>query len=266
MEPVTIRLFHGGQFVSRNNKTTYERGDNPKAGMSLHTNVEEICYFEFADWIRRELGYEKVGQIWFRRRGCSLHGNGRKEIKSDVEIPDFLSAPEKDGSYQLYVVHGEKEYDDRSHFPTHVKWYSDSDFQSSGGGSNSVSGDSSMGGPLVDLVSSTVSSTSQNPNSSQHSTHCHTFKSLPPHTNQSKSLPPSNLSREIPPPSTIPLHSTPRFLKFSPLLEQAVRQKIPTVSLFKRTLAEKEALLKHKSAGGEGRVSVSEGGAFGSES
>ncbi|XP_056693259.1 uncharacterized protein [Spinacia oleracea] len=250
MEPITIRLFHGGQFVTNNNKTTYERGDNPKAGMALHTNVDEVCYFEFCDWIKRDLGYDEVGQIWFRRRGCSLNGNGRKEIKSDAEIPDFLSAPEKDGSYNLYVVHVEKGFDPRSRFPAYVRWYTESESdttEGSGGGSNSVSVDSARGAPSVVQVSSTVSPNSQTPQSSQHSQH---VNKLPPLTNLTRNNlpPPSNLN-----PSLI-LPSIPQ--KPFSLLDQAVRQKLPTVSLFKRTLDQKRAQLGVTGGGDEERLVV----------
>uniref|UniRef100_A0A803MBZ6 PPM-type phosphatase domain-containing protein n=1 Tax=Chenopodium quinoa TaxID=63459 RepID=A0A803MBZ6_CHEQI len=63
---------------------------------------------------RHELKYESVGEIWFRRRGCTLF-SGRKELKSDSEIPELLESPESDGWYNLYVVHHEgvtKEVDD----------------------------------------------------------------------------------------------------------------------------------------------------------
>ncbi|XP_021759038.1 uncharacterized protein LOC110723933 [Chenopodium quinoa] len=104
MDPVNIRLYYGGRFVTKNRITTYEKGESNYVGLSLHPNVEEVCYFEFVDWIKRELGYEDVGQIWFRRYGCSLFA-GRKEIKSDVDIPEFLQSKEKDGWYNMYVVH-----------------------------------------------------------------------------------------------------------------------------------------------------------------
>ncbi|XP_021839581.2 uncharacterized protein [Spinacia oleracea] len=111
MEPINIRLFYGGRFVTKKWKTTYEKGDSSKFGFSLHPNVGEVCYFEFVDWIKRELGFKEVGHIWFRKHGCSLF-TGRKEINSDVEIPEFLQSKEKDGWYYLYVVHEEaKEID-----------------------------------------------------------------------------------------------------------------------------------------------------------
>lgn len=111
MESINIRLYHGGQFVRRNNRTTYGKKPNCKSGIALHPNVEEVCYFEFVDWIKNELGYEQVGELWFRKRGYSLH-NGRKEIKGDAEIPEFLQAPERDGWHHIYVLHPDKKEGD----------------------------------------------------------------------------------------------------------------------------------------------------------
>lgn len=102
MESVGIRLYHGGQFVCKKSKTVYEGG-----GMLLEPNVEEVCYFEFKYWITHVLKYSDVGEIWYRKKGCSLH-NGRAVIKGDGDIPSFLDAPEKDGWYHLYVVHPTK--------------------------------------------------------------------------------------------------------------------------------------------------------------
>lgn len=115
MDPINIRLYFGGHFVTKNNKTTYER--HPKVapkdfGVALRLNVEEICYFEFVYWIKTDLGYKDVGEIWFRKRGCSLH-NGRARVLSDKEIPEFLQAPESDGFYHLYLVQPDEDNDVR---------------------------------------------------------------------------------------------------------------------------------------------------------
>lgn len=120
MKPVNIRLYFGGEFVTRGRITTYERcNDTERWGLSLHPNVEEVCYFEFVDWIKK-LGYaevEGVCEIWYREHGCTLH-NGRKEIKSDAEIADFLQSPENDGWYHLYLVDKRK-----GRFPPWVTFY-----------------------------------------------------------------------------------------------------------------------------------------------
>lgn len=68
--------------------------------------MEEVCYFEFVHWTKNELGYDEVGQIW-HKRGCSLY-TGRKELKNDANILEFVKAKEKDGWYILYVIHKEK--------------------------------------------------------------------------------------------------------------------------------------------------------------
>lgn len=105
MDPINIRLYYGGQF----NKTTYERCPNVALryfGVALRLNVEEVCYFEFVYWIKTDLGYNDVGEIWYRKHGCSLH-TGRAKVTSDKDIPDFLAAPEKDGFYHLYLVQPE---------------------------------------------------------------------------------------------------------------------------------------------------------------
>lgn len=91
-----------------NNRTTYEKGVSNFCGIAIHSNVDEICCFEFVHWIKVKLGYDEVREIWFRKRGYSLH-NGRKQIKSDAEIDEFLQAPENDGWFHLYVVHPQRE-------------------------------------------------------------------------------------------------------------------------------------------------------------
>ena len=54
-------------FITKNYKT-----ENKQLGLSLHPNVEEACYFETANWIRNELGYDDVGRIWHKRYGNTL--------------------------------------------------------------------------------------------------------------------------------------------------------------------------------------------------
>ena len=78
----------------------YEEG-----GIKLVTNVDEIAYFEIVDWIKNDCECKDVGRIFFRNTNCSLF-NGRKEIIDDSQITNFLKSPEKDGWYNLYVVHG----------------------------------------------------------------------------------------------------------------------------------------------------------------
>ena len=98
MKPMNIRLYFGGFFVTKNCKTEYRH-----LGLSLHPNVEEVCYFEMAYWIRNELGYADVGRIWHKRYGYTMFP-GRAEIKDDKSIPDYLQSPEPDCLYHLYVV------------------------------------------------------------------------------------------------------------------------------------------------------------------
>lgn len=100
---------YGGDFVTKNQKTTYEKGNSNYHGVSLHPNVDEVCYFKFVDWITRELGYVEVGQIWYKKHRCSLY-SGRKQILADADIPEFLEAKESDGWYILYLVQPKKDY------------------------------------------------------------------------------------------------------------------------------------------------------------
>ncbi|XP_021775098.1 uncharacterized protein LOC110738964 [Chenopodium quinoa] len=132
MDPINIRVLYGGNFVTRNNKTTYGKGNSNYFGLSLHPNVEEVCYFEFVDWIKRELGYDEVGEIWYRKHGCTLY-SGRKQIKCDANIPEFLEAKEKDGWYELYLVHYPKKQVDPAtiRYGLGVGFYSDSELDSS---------------------------------------------------------------------------------------------------------------------------------------
>lgn len=109
MEPINVRLYHGGDFVTKNWKTTYEGG-----GISLHVNEEEVCYFEIVGWIE-DLGYTDPGKIWYRRHGCSMFA-GMKEMKDDKDLTDLLGSPEKDGFFHLYVVH-EKKGESSTHKP-----------------------------------------------------------------------------------------------------------------------------------------------------
>ena len=51
-------------------------------GLSLHPNVEEVCYFEIAYWSKNELGYADVGRIWYKRYSYTMF-TGRVEIKDD---------------------------------------------------------------------------------------------------------------------------------------------------------------------------------------
>uniref|UniRef100_A0A803MHP7 SWIM-type domain-containing protein n=1 Tax=Chenopodium quinoa TaxID=63459 RepID=A0A803MHP7_CHEQI len=53
--------------------------------------------------------------------------SGRKQIKSDVEIPEFLQSPEKDGWYHLYLVQTKKETFDTSAYGPGVGVYIDSE-------------------------------------------------------------------------------------------------------------------------------------------
>lgn len=99
MAPISVRLYHGGHFVTKKNKqTTYEGG-----GLSLHLNEHEVCYFEVVGWIK-DLGYSEPGTIWYRKHGLSLF-NGRRELKCDKDLAEFLISPENDGYFHLYVVH-----------------------------------------------------------------------------------------------------------------------------------------------------------------
>lgn len=110
MEAINIRLYYGGHFVSKKNKTTYERkanGDKSKFGVALRLHVEEVYFFEFTYWIKTNLGYDDVGEIWYGKKGLTLH-SGRVMISCDADIPNFLDAPEKDAFYHLYVVHPDK--------------------------------------------------------------------------------------------------------------------------------------------------------------
>uniref|UniRef100_A0A803NAF9 PB1-like domain-containing protein n=1 Tax=Chenopodium quinoa TaxID=63459 RepID=A0A803NAF9_CHEQI len=110
MDPINIKMYYGGHFVTKNNKITYEKKPNvgpSKWGIALRVNVEEVCYFEFVYWIKNYLGFAEVGDIWFRKKGCTLH-SGRAKIEGDKDISAFLEAPEKDGFYHLYVVHADQ--------------------------------------------------------------------------------------------------------------------------------------------------------------
>ncbi|KAL2895353.1 StAR-related lipid transfer protein 8 [Bienertia sinuspersici] len=161
MEPINIRLYFGGHFVTKKNKTVYEKKPNvepTKYGMTLRMNVEEICYFEFAYWIKSDLGFDEVGEIWFRKKGCSLH-NGRARIDSDKDIPEFLAAPESDGFYHLYVVHKEEEVEDSNKlaYGPGVTFYTDTENTTGEGSemeSNEVGGsiNNSKGGPQTHMV------------------------------------------------------------------------------------------------------------------
>lgn len=130
MEPINIRMYYGGQFVTKRNKTTYER--HPKVapkdfGVLLRLNVEEVCFFEFQYWVKTDLGYNEDREIWFRKHGCSLH-TGRAQVKSDKDIPELLKAPEKDGFYHLFLVHPDKEDDvNRLAYGPGVQFYADSE-------------------------------------------------------------------------------------------------------------------------------------------
>lgn len=135
MEPINIRLYYGGHFVTKKKKTTYER--HPKVapkdfGVALRLNVEEVCYFEFVYWIKTDLGFDEVGEIWFRKRGCTLH-NGRARVLSDKDIPDFLAAPESDGFYHLYLVQPEEESNvgNKLAYGPNVTFYTDSEHNKS---------------------------------------------------------------------------------------------------------------------------------------
>lgn len=139
MEPVNIRLYYGGVFVTKNRKTEYVRNPNApsnKWGLALKLNVDEVCFFEFAYWIKNELGFEEVGEIWFRKKGCSLF-NGRALISDDKDIPKFLEAPEEDGFYHLYVVHPPRKPDNGWRHAPWISFYNEkerfgSDFNVSG--------------------------------------------------------------------------------------------------------------------------------------
>uniref|UniRef100_A0A803LVZ2 Transposase MuDR plant domain-containing protein n=1 Tax=Chenopodium quinoa TaxID=63459 RepID=A0A803LVZ2_CHEQI len=67
--------------------------------------------------------YKEVGEIWFRRHGCTL-ANGRKQIMGDADVHEFLDAPKSDGWYHLYLVHPEKEKDrvNPNVYRKHVTW------------------------------------------------------------------------------------------------------------------------------------------------
>lgn len=72
MEPINIRLYYGGHFVSKKKKTEYVRHPDVPAnryGLLLRLNVEEVCFFEFVYWIKNDLGFEDVGEIWYRKKG-----------------------------------------------------------------------------------------------------------------------------------------------------------------------------------------------------
>lgn len=70
MAHVNIHLYYGGRFVTnvKRKKTTYKLGPRNFYGISLHSRVEEVCYFEFVDWIRNGLKLKDVRKIWFRRK------------------------------------------------------------------------------------------------------------------------------------------------------------------------------------------------------
>ena len=124
-DPIDIRLYHGGKFVTRSGKTTYEKGESSKYGLTLHPNVQEVCYFEFVGWIKGELGYKNEGTIWYREHGKTLY-TGRKQLVSDDDIPDFLFSREADGWYHLYVIHEpEKEVFQSLKFGPGVTFYTD---------------------------------------------------------------------------------------------------------------------------------------------
>ena len=131
MEAINIRMYYGGHFVSKRSITTYEKKPNvdpTKYGIALSVNVEEVCYFEFAYWIKSELGFAEVREIWYRKKGCTLH-TGRARIEGDKDIAEFLEAPEKDGFYHLYVVHEDKvdDADRRLVYGPGVGFYTDSE-------------------------------------------------------------------------------------------------------------------------------------------
>ncbi|XP_056692339.1 uncharacterized protein [Spinacia oleracea] len=200
MEPINIRLYHGGRFVTRNGKTTYEKGDSDKYGMSLHPNVSEVCYFEFVGWVKGDLGYGEAGQFWYREHGHTLFSS-RKELKDDNDIPDFLFSKEIDGWYHLYVVHGPPTPKVTRYGPNFMGVYTDSE---SDGGSTlgSFMSDSNVGGESSQMSSANnESGESSNPNSSNNKTH----SSQPPLTH-SAALPPSqkNTAAVTPPTQTKP--------------------------------------------------------------
>ncbi|XP_048501631.1 uncharacterized protein LOC104904164 [Beta vulgaris subsp. vulgaris] len=150
MEPINIRVFYGGNSVTKNNRTIYQKSDPKKWGIALRLNVEEVCYFEFVYWIKTDLGFDDVGEIWFRKRGCSLH-NGRAKIESDKDIPQLLEAPESDGYYHIYIVHPTEkgESANKGAYGGVVGFYSDSANTTVGSSSmrESEGINNSMGGP-----------------------------------------------------------------------------------------------------------------------
>lgn len=230
MDSVNIRLYYGGHFVTKNKKTTYERHPNvaPKDfGILLRFNVEEVCYFEFVYWITSDLGFSEAGEIWFRKKGCSLY-NGRARIKGDEDIPLFLESPEKDGFYHLYIVHSHEKVVDGNvlAYGPGVTFYSDSENTSLGEGKMDdvvhLMDKAVWGGPLDASYFNTFfyNPTSQNNGS--------VAKNLPPfHPQSSSSTPQLPLNPEEPQQTPTAKPSQP--LKKLPILPR--QKQTPTAAV-----------------------------------
>ncbi|XP_074298337.1 uncharacterized protein LOC141629194 [Silene latifolia] len=99
----SLRVIHGGKFVTKGWKTEYMGG-----AMYMKLDMREVCYFNLVDLVKNELGYEGESELWFRRHGLSLIV-GKKKIESDKDVELLMDTKDINGFVTMYVVHRESE-------------------------------------------------------------------------------------------------------------------------------------------------------------
>lgn len=73
MDIVNIKLYYGGEFVTRKFRTSYKyKLGSQKYCRKEYKNVSEVAYFEIVDWKKDGLGFKDEGKIWSTRKGYSL--------------------------------------------------------------------------------------------------------------------------------------------------------------------------------------------------